>query len=259
VARVTVVEADALAEIATERLTVLIAHTIAERGLAFVALTGGTTPRATYEAIADRSQPGQQRIDWSRVHLFWGDERHVPPDHPDSNFGMANHALVQHVPIPADHVHRIQGELSDPHQAAAEYARELPDGFDVMLLGLGDDCHIASIFPDSPLLEGWRAVKGRPAAIDANSRSRSDLCGPTVTVAATLAPKGWRITLTPPAILNSRAIVMLVAGAEKATAVAAAIEGPFDVTRCPAQLMREADDRVEWLLDTTAASRLDRS
>ena len=258
-ARIAVVDASALPAIAAERLTILIEHAIAERGHAFVALTGGTTPRATYEALADPLQPWRLRIDWSRVRLFWGDERHVPPDHPDSNFGMADRALVQHVPIPAGHVHRIRAELSDPHQAAAEYARELPDAFDVTLLGLGDDCHIASIFPSSPLLEGWQPLKARPAAIDGDSRSRSDSYGPTETVAAVSTSKGWRLTLAPLAILNSRAIVMLVAGAEKATAVAAAIEGPLDVTRCPAQLMREADERVEWILDAAAASRLHRS
>jgi 6-phosphogluconolactonase len=234
-ARITVVEASALPAVAAERLTTLIERTIAERGDAFVALTGGTTPRATYEALADPSQPWRQRLDWSRVHLFWGDERHVPPEHPESNFGMADRALVQHVPIPRDQVHRIRGELSDARQAAVEYARELPQAFDVMLLGLGEDCHIASIFPNSALPSAGSAV------------------------VAVLTPKGWRITLTPEAILDSRAIVMLVASADKAPAVAAAIEGPLDVTRCPAQSLREAAHRVEWILDTAAASRLDGS
>jgi 6-phosphogluconolactonase len=239
-ARIAVVDADTLAETAAGRLTTLIERAVAERAAAFVALTGGTTPRATYEVLADPSRPWRRRIDWPRVHLFWGDERHVPPDHPDSNFGLAHRALVQHVPIPAGQVHRIRGELTDPHNAALDYARELPDVFDVMLLGLGEDCHIASIFPESPLLH----------------RSGSDLDGPTVTAIPT--SKGWRITLTPSAILSSRAIVMLVSGENKAAAVAAAIDGTLDVVHCPGQLLRSADDRTEWILDIAAASRLRR-
>jgi 6-phosphogluconolactonase len=243
-----VVDAEALAGATAERLTTLIENAIAERHVARVALTGGTTPRATYEALADPSRPWRPRLDWSRVHLFWGDDRHVPPDHPDSNFGMANRALVQQVPIPAEQVHRIRGELADPQQAAAEYARELPDTFDVMLLGLGEDCHIASIFPGSVLIEPWGdPYQARPRGLD---KVRA------TTTAAVVTPKGWRITVTPPVILGSRAIVMLVSGANKAVAVAAAIDGPTDVTRCPGQLLRRADDRVDWMLDTAAASGL---
>lgn len=232
------VDAEALAGAAADRLTALIERAIAERHVARVALTGGTTPRATYEALVDPARPWRHRLDWSRVHLFWGDERHVPPDHPESNFGMADRALVGHVPIPSGQVHRIRGELADPHQAAAEYARELPDAFDVMLLGLGEDCHIASIFPGNDLLQPW----GVPDQVP--------------TMAAVLTPRGWRITVTPAVILSSRAIVMLVSGENKAAAVAAAIDGPLDVTRCPAQMLRQADERVEWILDTAAASGL---
>jgi len=259
-----VVAADALGDTAAERLTGLIERAIAQRHIARIALTGGTTPRATYEALADEARPWRRRIDWSRVHLFWGDDRHVPPDDPDSNFGMAARALVQHVPVPAGQVHRIRGELADPHQAAAEYARELPDAFDVMLLGLGEDCHVASIFPGSPLMdpgEPWQnshgpAIKAGPAAIDGHRRGGADLDGRPVTVTALLTPKGWRITVTPLVVLSSRAILMLVSGEHKAAAVAAAIDGPIDVTHCPGQILREVDERVEWVLDTAAAGRL---
>jgi 6-phosphogluconolactonase len=248
VARITVVSPDAIGEASAERVTTLIEQAIAARDIAFVALTGGTTPRATYEALADPSRPWLQRINWPRVHLYWGDERHVPPDHPDSNFGLADRALVRHVPIPAAQVHRIQGELADPHTAAAEYALELPKAFDVMLLGLGEDCHIASIFPGSEfVVRGGSMLDGHGPATKA---------GPAVR--ALLTPQGWRITINPSVILNSDAIVMLVSGGNKATAVAAAINGPTDVARCPGQLLREAADRVEWILDTSAASGLDR-
>jgi 6-phosphogluconolactonase len=241
-ARIAVADPLAYHDAAAERITQLIEGTIAIRGTAFVSLTGGSTPRDTYAALADPSRPYRARIDWARVRLFWGDERHVPPAHPDSNFGMADRALLQHVPIRPDHVHRIRAERSDPHEAAAAYASELPDTFDLMLLGLGEDCHIASIFPGSEVLAspGPAAEQARVVAVYAAHLDR------------------WRITISPQEILASRAIVMLVTGEDKAAAVASAIEGPLDVGHCPCQLLREAGDRVEWLLDDGAASRLTR-
>ena len=179
-ARIAVIERSAFADAAAARISELIAEAIVAGGAAMVSLTGGSTPRDAYVALADPSRPWRSRIDWSRVHLFWGDERHVPPDHPDSNFGMAYRALVQHVPIPPDHVHRVRAELADARDAAGDYARQLPGQFDVMLLGLGDDCHIASIFPDSELLQSDQSV------------------------AAVFVPhlNAWRITLTPRVILD---------------------------------------------------------
>lgn len=195
-ARIVVVPAEALADRAAQRLTELIEHSIAVRGSAVVSLTGGTTPRATYEALADPARPWRRRIDWSVVHLFWSDERHVPPDHSESNFGMANRALVARVPIPAANVHRIPGELPDARDAARAYEEELHVGFaaagrddltfDVMLLGLGEDAHIASIFPGTALLPP-----------DADS--------PLVAAVLVRHLNAWRITFTPRTILNSRA------------------------------------------------------
>ena len=238
-----------LARRAADRLSTLIAAAIAERSSALVSLTGGGTPRLLYAALADPAREWRSRIDWSRVHLFWGDERHVPPEHPESNFGMANEALVRRVPIPAAHVHRMRGELADASVAAREYERALEAGFqaagrpdltfDVMLLGLGEDAHIASIFPGSELLQR----QGKPDRVAAVWAAHLN---------------AWRITLTPDAILDARAIVMIVAGAKKADAVHAAVDAPRDVARWPAQLLREADDRVEWIIDRAAASRLDR-
>jgi 6-phosphogluconolactonase len=223
----------ALAEAAAARVTSSIEASMAARGSATVCLTGGKTPERLYRALADPARPWRGRIDWTRVFLYWGDERHVPPDHPESNYGMAARALVDHVPIPPDHVHRMRGELPDAHAAAREYARQLPDMFDVQLLGLGADAHIASIFPGT--------------TIDT-----------TASVVAVFAPhlNAWRITLTPRAILASRVILMIVADASKADAVYAALEGPLDPVRFPAQLLRSADDRVEWFLDAAAAARL---
>jgi 6-phosphogluconolactonase len=268
---------------AAERITAHVERAIAERGSAVVALTGGSTPRHLYEALADPAKPWRARIEWSRVHLFWGDERHVPPDHRDSNFRMADEALVRRVPIPASQVHRMRGELADAAQAAREYDHTLRIGFvtagradatfDVMLLGVGEDAHIASIFPGSELLPR-HLMNGRPTNDAGQARAGSGTAtspgqdhsnaGRGFTprrerVAAVWAEHldAWRITLTPSALLDSRAIVMLVSGDKKAPAVHAAIEGPPDVQRWPAQLLREANDRVEWLVDRAAASLID--
>jgi 6-phosphogluconolactonase len=235
-----------LAALAAERVTGLIEAAAAANGNAIVSLTGGTTPRRLYSNLADPRQPWRERIPWMHVQPFWGDERHVPPDHPDSNYGMAKATLLDHVPIPADQVHRMRGELPDAHDAAADYERTLDVAsafrrtyfFDLMLLGVGEDGHIASVFP------GWPGDAGR------SFQGRR--------VAAVWVPhlNAWRITLTPETILDSRAIVVLVAGANKADAVRAALQGPADVTTYPVQLLRAAGDRVEWFLDRAAAVQL---
>jgi len=246
-----------LAELAAERVTQLIVQAVADRGSALVSLAGGTTPRRLYTSLADARQPWRARIPWPQLHLFWGDERHVPPDHPDSNYGMAKAALVDEVPIPADQIHRIHGEMPDAHAAAADYEHTLERVasasppplvasafrrkhlFDLMLLGLGEDAHIASIFPGSDLLEPTQPQTGRR-------------------VAATWAPRlgVWRITLTPDAILDSGATVVMVSGANKADAVHTTLEGPLDLKTYPAQLLRTAGDRVHWFIDRAAASSL---
>ena len=247
-----------LAQRAAERMTELIEDAVSANGRALVSLTGGTTPRRLYATLADPRQPWSGRIPWPQVHLFWGDERHVPPDHPDSNYGMAKATLLDHVPIAPDHVHRMRGELPDARDAAADYERSLDvvSGlltaaasakavsrtflFDIMLLGVGEDAHIASIFPGSELLEpGASAATGRRVA---------------AVWAAHL--NAWRITLTPDALLDSRALVVIVSGAKKAAAVRAALSGAVDVKTYPAQLLRGAGDRVEWLVDRAAATLL---
>ncbi|MBI3049652.1 MAG: 6-phosphogluconolactonase [Acidobacteria bacterium] len=239
---------EAVAAFAAERITTLVEQAIAAHGTALVCLTGGRTPQRVYELLADRRRPWRMRTEWERVHLFWGDERHVPPDHPDSNFGMASRALVGRVPIPAAQVHRVRAERPDATAAARDYDAALGRSFaaagragttfDVMLLGLGEDAHIASIFPGSGLLTG-------------------ELGDPDQRVAAVWAARqgAWRITLTPRALLDARAIVMIVAGAAKADAVRAALDLSDEVTRWPAQLLRAADDRVEWIMDAAAAAR----
>jgi 6-phosphogluconolactonase len=196
---------------------------------AAICLTGGNTPRRMYELLA--TPPWQARLPWEGVHVYWSDERHVPPDHRDSNYGMAHEALLKHVPLPTSHVHRIEGELN-PEEAARSYERELPARFDLMLLGMGEDAHIASIFPGSALVSETR--RG---------------------VAAVWAPhlNAYRITLTPTALLDSDRILVMVSGAAKAPAVAAALEHPTDPARYPVHLLRAAGNRVEWFIDRAAA------
>ena len=286
---------DHLAQIAAERLTQLIERAVGDRGIAFLSLTGGTTPRRLYSYLADAAHAWRNRIPWSSVHLFWGDERHVPPDAPESNYGMAKGTLLDHVPIPPDQVHRMRGELPDARNAAADYERELNDVasriasrsvvasrsvasafrrknyyFDLMLLGLGEDGHIASIFPGSPLLRSEDVGHPFEDVGDPFERVGHPFRGaesegelgewPSIgrRVAGVWAPhlNAWRITLTPDAILDSHTIVMLVAGKKKANAVFAALRAPLDIVEAPAQLLRAADDRVEWFVDRTAATGL---
>jgi 6-phosphogluconolactonase len=227
-----------LADLAAERVTQVIVEAVAGRGRALVSLAGGNTPRRLYANLADAGQPWRDRIPWAQVHLFWGDERHVPPDHADSNYAMVTDALLDRVAIPADHVHRIRGELPDARDAARGYGEELERVasafrrknplFDLMLLGLGEDAHIASIFPGSPLLEG--ASHERVAAVWASHLN------------------AWRITLTPATILDSQSIVVLATGEKKANAVREALNGRLNLKKYPAQLLRSAGDRVEWFL-----------
>jgi 6-phosphogluconolactonase len=219
-------------------------------------LTGGATPQRLYSLLADRRHPWRARIDWTRVHVFWGDERHVPPDHQDSNFGMAHRAMLAHVPIPADHIHRMRGELADPAEAAREYDVTIRayEPFDVMLLGLGEDAHIASIFPGSSLLSDF-PLRPSPdlGAVRLRDTSASRPGGERVAAMWAEHLHAWRITLTPRALVDAVAIVMLVSGDEKAGAVRAALDDPDAITRVPAHLLRAAVDRVEWFIDSAAA------
>lgn len=230
---------EAQAAAAAERVTSLIQQSLATRRKALVCFAGGRTPRRLYERLADARLPWRARIEWAGVHAFWGDERHVPPDHAESNFGMAHRALLAHVPIPASQVHPMRGELADAAVAAGEYERVLPATFDIMLLGLGVDAHTASVFPGSPLLDA-AGRQGMPG-------------GSRVAAVRVGHLNAWRITLTPAALLDARHILVLASGTEKAEAVHAALDGQMDAARWPAQLLRPAHDRVEWIIDADAA------
>jgi 6-phosphogluconolactonase len=222
------------------------------------ALSGGSTPRSLYQLLADPASPYRDRIAWEAIHFFWGDERHVPPDDPDSNFRMAREAMLDRVPVPAAHIHRVAGEEPDAARAAERYEREMlavfqlePDRggppsaarldwprFDLVLLGLGEEGHTASLFPGGPLL----AERRRLAA--------------AVWVAA---HDTWRITLTPPVINHAAVVIFLVSGAAKAAALAAVLEGRPEPERYPAQVVAPVDGRVLWIADRAAAGDLRRT
>lgn len=201
-----------------------------------VALTGGSGPRTAYRLLGE--EPFRSRIPWKGVHLFWGDERCVPPAHPRSNFGMAREAFAGRVPIPPENVHRMRGELRPP-DAAEAYARELERLFgggipalDLVHLGLGEDAHVCSLFPFDPLLR---------------ERER------TVGTALRVPPGEWRISLTFPVLNAARRVELIVPGRRKAEAVRRAARGPLDPFRLPAQGVRPVSGELHWLLDREAA------
>jgi 6-phosphogluconolactonase len=234
--------ADALLDVAADVVMSEATVRIAARGRFMVALSGGSTPQGLYRRLA--SEHARHRIDWARVHLFWGDERCVPPTDDASNYRMAREALIDHVPIPPAQVHRIHGE-DPPNQAAARYDAQLRTTLgatgggagvlDLVLLGLGSDGHTASLFPYMP--------------------------APRETTRWVLAEqvddaRGWRITLTPPVLNAARAIVFLVAGADKADVLAAVLEGPAVPETLPAQRIAKGSGNVRWMVDRAAARLL---
>ena len=226
-----------LARGAAEEIAKSAEEAIAARGRFTIALSGGNTPKPVYRLLAQ-----EPRIDWNRVHVFWGDERHVPPDHPDSNFGMAMDTLLSKVSIPPDNVHRMRTEKPDAERVAEEYAWtlrsafDLDEGewprFDLVLMGIGADAHTASLFPGSDAV-----------------RERSRLAiAPWVSSLGT-----FRITLTAPVFTRAALALFLVNGEEKAEALRAVLEGDFQPDRFPAQLIRPEEGKLLWLVDRAAA------
>ena len=201
-------------------------------------LSGGSTPKALYELLSSPAYLSQ--IDWRGVQLFFGDERCVAIDSPLSNYAMAKSALIDNVPIPADNVYRMKGEL-DPQQAAKEYGELLRDQFqdggpDVLLLGMGDDGHTASLFPNTSALD------------EPKHRCVANY------VPFDYIPAGtnWRITLTYPFINQSRRVVIMVTGKSKQKRMSEVLEGPRDIKRLPIQGVKPVGD-VFWMIDADAA------
>lgn len=238
-------DAEAVSRAAAEELVRLAGEAIAARGQFTVALSGGSTPRRLYQLLA--APPYRDQVDWARIQVLWGDERSVPPDDPQSNYHMARQALLEHVPIPADHVHRMEAERPDHDPAARAYqdilsrvffgklaAVELP-AFDLVLLGMGPDGHTASLFPHTDALgetHRWVMVNRVPQLAT------------------------YRMTLTAPVLNHAREVLFLVAGADKTARLAEVLEGPSDPTRLPSQLIQPSPGKLVWFVDRAAAADL---
>jgi 6-phosphogluconolactonase len=218
---------------------VSLAQAAAPKGRFSVALSGGTTPRRVYELLA--SDEFKNQVDWRLVHLFFGDERTVPPDHPDSNYGMAKTALISRVPLPASNVHPMPG-VGDPGLNAKTYEGELKSfftgavwpRFDLVFLGMGDDGHTASLFP------GTAAVKEDKAWVIANWVERLG---------------EFRMTLTAPVINAAMNVVVLVTGEKKAARLAKVLYSPREPQRLPIQLIEPTHGSLLWMIDAAAATQ----
>lgn len=236
---------EALSRAAAERFVACAKKAIDERGRFTVALSGGSTPRDFYALLANPDAPYCGQLAWDKIHFFWGDERQVPPDHAESNYRMADEAMLSKVPLPAENVHRIQAEMPDPTAAAQAYEDELrrffqpPNGevpvFDLALLGLGPDGHTASLFPQTPALH----EKQRWVVDNWVQKLHKH-----------------RITLTVPVICHARDLLFLVAGGEKAIALRDVFHGPYHPDQWPAQVFRHSCGHVEWIIDQLAARQL---
>ena len=234
---------EALSKAAAREFVRCAGEAAAARSRFTVALSGGSTPKRLYQLLA--SEPFRAQIDWGRVEIFWGDERCVPPDHKDSNYRMAHEAMLKHLPIPPDHIHRMEAERTDRDAAARDYEAALarvfgtksgaePPAFDLMLLGMGANAHTASLFPYTQALEEtsrWVVVNHVPEL-------HTD-----------------RMTMTRPILNRSREVLFLVAGADRAGPLAEVIVGPNDPKRLPAQFI-QPDGQLLWYLDDAAAARL---
>jgi len=228
-------ESGQLARAASQRWAELARESIRGRNSFHVALAGGSTPKPVYHLLQ------QEELEWDKIHLYWGDERDVPTDHPESNYLMVKEALIDHVPIPADNVHPIRVQ-ADIEKSVEEYRQVLDtvhrssDGlpcFDLVMLGMGDDGHIASLFPDSSAL----TVANTPVVSVYVEKLHS-----------------WRVTLTYPVLNAARNLMLLVSGETKAPIVAQVLGGNGE-EKYPVQKLAP-QGRAEWYLDQAAASQL---
>jgi 6-phosphogluconolactonase len=226
-------DARALADRATTALLAAFDTAIAERGRCRWALSGGSTPKALYRRLAEPALA--ERVDWERIDVLWGDERAVPPDDERSNYRMAHGALLAHVPIVADNVHRIEAEKGpDAAEAYAAVVDEAP--IDVLLLGMGGDGHTASLFPGGPELDELEA---------------------SVVSTTSPAPPHQRISLTIPALNRARSVLVLVSGSGKADMLARVLdEIRSGAPRLPLARIAPRSGNLTWLIDEPAAARL---
>src|SRR5262245_19052923 len=236
----TFADSEAVSQAAAREFARLAFEAVAERGRFVVALSGGSTPKRLYQILAE--PPLRDSIRWNKVEMFWGDERSVPPDHSDSNYRMANEAMLQKVPLRPGSVHRMQAEREDRDAAAQDYANEIatlfgmpasgpPPAFDLILLGMGPDAHTASLFPHTQALgvtDRW--------------------------VVPNYVPKfnTYRLTMTRPMINAARQVLFLVAGPDKANPLFEVFTGPPDSARLPSQLIRPRPGLLVWYADKSA-------
>jgi 6-phosphogluconolactonase len=226
--------AEALADLAAKGVLFWGQKAIERRGVFHLALSGGSTPRLLYQRLARATQ-----IDWSKVHVWWSDERDVPADHPESNYRMAYEAMLCWLSIPAGQIHRVPTELG-PARAADAYEAEIrahvdAGRFDLILLGLGDDGHTASLFPHTQALEVTNRL-----------------------VAANFVPKlnAWRITFTAPLINAADTVFFLVSGAGKAAALRSVLLGSYQPAALPAQQIAPFPGKLFWMTDADAAAQV---
>jgi 6-phosphogluconolactonase len=221
-----------LIEAATARTLDIIQQAIALRGIATIALSGGSTPKPLYQAIA------QSNLDWTKLHIFWGDERYVPSDHPDSNENMARQAWLDQVPLPPNNIHAVPTHFPEPTDSAQQYEAKLQSvfgtsegnlpAFDLILLGIGDDGHTASLFPHTPAL----GVRDRLITVGEKSGQP-------------------RITFTYPLINNAHNVLFLLAGASKQPALKQIFSPVADANQYPAHAIRPQGNLI-WMMDQSA-------
>ena len=232
---------DTISQQAAAYIVRIARESVVTRGRFTIALSGGSTPRKLYGLLA--SEPYNSQIDWELVDIFWSDERCVPPDHPESNYFMAQEVLLSRISIPVAQVHRMPADQFNRDAASLTYTQEMqrafstngiPD-FDLLQLGLGPEGHTASLFPHQPSLH-----------------ERERLVMP-VTVPK---PPPDRLTFTPPILNAARNVLFLATGADKADALHAVIEGPFNPDEYPAQIVRPPNGEVTWMVDSAIAQKI---
>jgi 6-phosphogluconolactonase len=230
---------EALSRGAADLFTELARSAVKDRSRFSVALSGGSTPKRTYELLA--TAPWRDQVPWGQVHIFWGDERCVPADDPRSNYRMTRLAWLDHVPIPPAQVHPILTPTT-PQQAAMDYEAELkgffgqgPPRFDLVLLGMGTNAHTASLFPGTPVLKETKRWAAEVYVAE------QDL---------------WRVTLTAPLLNQAAVLAFLVSGGDKAAVLREVIKGPRDPERLPSQLIQPGNGELRWLVDQAADAAL---
>ncbi|HET6975738.1 MAG TPA: 6-phosphogluconolactonase [Pyrinomonadaceae bacterium] len=224
-------DSEELAQAAAEHFVARSREAVAQRGSFSVALSGGSTPKRLFELLADPNKPFRDQVPWSNIQFFWSDERHVPPDDPESNYRMAHEAMLAHVPVSTNNIHRVHGENPNAAEAASEYERTLIETthqtlpeLDLILLGLGPDGHTASIFPGSEVLNETERLVAAPWVEKFQS---------------------YRITMTLPLLNNGASVVFLVSGAEKAEIVKEIFS---TADKYPAQAIKPTHGNLLWML-----------